>query len=684
CMSAEGVSSHRRALRRHLMEGGQDRAAVEAFVPETPAAQNNISSDEDSEDGASNSSGAADGAMSNDNVEDHSGDEDRLSCAATMPSSMGSKALGLMWPLRTMGRGARWARERRALGRIRENGGASALAIMEPQDGDESQNLMLQAAERWATVPELPPLMGSSFISSRRRAGGGGTGMIAPGSTRAGGNGARWEALEPLHRRRGPIRRPSIPGSSMERSRRRFSDGGGARAVAEGLEKAERSDVNGNSSTGGPGPESAADAGRSGLRSRSGGGAAGAAVVISNARRPRISGSEGEVERRLVGPYSPVIRNPAKASDVSGLWQRLPRRSTPSGAAGGASCGSVSGTAASTRGWGIFMRHNSVAPLPLSPPVTDVPALSTGSPPGTRRVASFGGAAGANFGGVECLVTPRRPAFPVPRIPAGPVAEATSTPSTPLGLTRLTRREAASLAVHEQTLSPTTMHATRRNPAADGWRQRDQDHWQQRQRQLLSSAAASPPARTPIPQTSAAPPMRQTTSPRVDQPQLLTRASLGSLSDLSSDRDDPEAARGEIPAARARDEAVPSVTAPTAAPSAKVDAEAVYRRPSQRPPGFGSETTERDRVMALKSTEDLSLGVLLSRQNGDLAMWDAFATVWDGIVDDLRAADLISDRESGNLRFMRLGHFQGRHALRPILLPAFFYAGVVQAFVDTG
>ncbi|GIL73023.1 hypothetical protein Vretifemale_3260, partial [Volvox reticuliferus] len=113
CMSAEGVSSHRRALRRHLMEGGQDRAAVEAFVPETPAAQNNISSDEDSDDGADNGNGGtADGVMSNEDVEDHTGDEDRLSSAAMMPSSMGSKALGLMWPLRTMGREARWARER--------------------------------------------------------------------------------------------------------------------------------------------------------------------------------------------------------------------------------------------------------------------------------------------------------------------------------------------------------------------------------------------------------------------------------------------------------------------------------------------------------------------------------------------------------------------------------------------
>ena len=66
------------------------------------------------------------------------------------------------------------------------------------------------------------------------------------------------------------------------------------------------------------------------------------------------------------------------------------------------------------------------------------------------------------------------------------------------------------------------------------------------------------------------------------------------------------------------------------------------------------------------------------------AMWDAFAAVWDAIVADLRAVDLINDQEAENLRFMRLGHFQGRHALRPLLLPPFFYAGQVQAVVDAG
>jgi hypothetical protein len=146
--------------------------------------------------------------------------------------------------------------------------------------------------------------------------------------------------------------------------------------------------------------------------------------------------------------------------------------------------------------------------------------------------------------------------------------------------------------------------------------------------------------------------------------------------------------------------------------------------------GGGEHHTERDRVMALHHTEDLSLGALLSRQNGDLvrtprsspsnnthpkytprkrtcvhtrvalcmcgatrawlcvcvarharasvyawrdtrvprgraqAMWDAFAAVWDAAVDDLRAADLLSNAEAGNLRFMHLAHIQASRGSR--------------------
>jgi len=61
-------------------------------------------------------------------------------------------------------------------------------------------------------------------------------------------------------------------------------------------------------------------------------------------------------------------------------------------------------------------------------------------------------------------------------------------------------------------------------------------------------------------------------------------------------------------------------------------------------------------------------------------MWDAFATAWDEIVADLREADLLSNAEAVALRFVRLNYGRGLElsGVRPILLPAFFYAGQIQ------
>jgi len=57
-------------------------------------------------------------------------------------------------------------------------------------------------------------------------------------------------------------------------------------------------------------------------------------------------------------------------------------------------------------------------------------------------------------------------------------------------------------------------------------------------------------------------------------------------------------------------------------------------------------------------------------------MWDSFAGAWDEVVDDLREADLLSNRERDNLRFIRLGYSVS--GVRPILLPHFWTAGQVQ------
>ncbi|GLC51113.1 hypothetical protein PLESTB_000467200 [Pleodorina starrii] len=796
CMSAEGVSSHRRALRRHLMEEGQDRAAAEAFVPETPQALTTGSDDEEEDGGGgAAAAGVAGGGGSDAATDDEYGDEydgeyewgygsdsgaRRGSSAAAGGGASaalrysggggggGLLGMGAFWPLRTAGV-SRWARERRrrGLGRIRENGGVSAMAMMELQDAGESQvDENLQTTGRWATAPVWAPIATSTLMGAgRRRGGANGAGSRANGASAGGasadadgsGDGAAGPSWS---RRRAPLRRlvqgPGVsrPGTAGGRGRsvRRYSDGGGgtvrAAAVAEGLEMAmahgsgrDAGGSGGGSSGGGGGWLAGAGVGglfrgigasSGGGFGGSGGGSGGGAV-----RRARASGSDDEIERRVAGfVHSPVVRTPSKAPDASGLWQRPQRRPTDAGASGGGGrVSSSSGGGASPggaagggggggpRGWSLFARHNAVVPLPPSTspaqlsPLPEVAARPSPpeSPSGSsapwrgRRAATAGGA-----GTGEWLVTPRRLAFATAttatagapaRAAPGPVAEATMTtaslpPSSPVGSVRLSRREIAAVVAaaasgaaspvvpREQPSSPSSTYSGSRRqhlfpgggPSPDGGRLRDQDYWQRRQRQMQVAGSATATSPLPPPPRPAPASPRTTTLSRSEGPQYLTRTSLGSLSGMSADP-----AEGEAEPVAAGSREVPSVSAAGGAGQRLGDG-ALRRDPAAAAAGGGSgaDTTDRDCVMALKRTEDLSLGVLLSRQNGDLAMWDAFATIWDGIVDDLRSADLISDREAGNLRFMRLGHFQGRHALRPILLPAFFYAGQVQAVVDTG
>lgn len=77
--------------------------------------------------------------------------------------------------------------------------------------------------------------------------------------------------------------------------------------------------------------------------------------------------------------------------------------------------------------------------------------------------------------------------------------------------------------------------------------------------------------------------------------------------------------------------------------------------------------------------------IMLGQSDEQVAMWDAFASAWDEVVADLRSQDLISDKEMGNLTFTRLDYSPGLRAtgVRPLLLPAFFYAGQVQLAAET-
>ncbi|GLI62082.1 hypothetical protein VaNZ11_004642 [Volvox africanus] len=70
--------------------------------------------------------------------------------------------------------------------------------------------------------------------------------------------------------------------------------------------------------------------------------------------------------------------------------------------------------------------------------------------------------------------------------------------------------------------------------------------------------------------------------------------------------------------------------------------------------------------------------------HAQMMMWNAFAFAWDEIIDDLRQADYVNDKEVSMLKFVRLDMGGRGHGLRPILLPTFFYAGQVRKVVDTG
>ncbi|KAJ9527498.1 hypothetical protein QJQ45_025772 [Haematococcus lacustris] len=114
----------------------------------------------------------------------------------------------------------------------------------------------------------------------------------------------------------------------------------------------------------------------------------------------------------------------------------------------------------------------------------------------------------------------------------------------------------------------------------------------------------------------------------------------------------------------------------------KLAAKAAVKRASK---GRGKGGNLSSGTKAKRLHADLAL-MLQGQDDEHVAMWDAFASAWDEIVADLREGDLVSDREADNLRFTRLCYDQGLEAsgVRPILMPAFFFAGQMQRVVDTG
>lgn len=69
-----------------------------------------------------------------------------------------------------------------------------------------------------------------------------------------------------------------------------------------------------------------------------------------------------------------------------------------------------------------------------------------------------------------------------------------------------------------------------------------------------------------------------------------------------------------------------------------------------------------------------------------LPQWLAFADIWNGIIDELRSIDLISNAESQNLRFIHItldDTTEVVQGMRPIMLPVFFYGGQITRALES-
>lgn len=69
----------------------------------------------------------------------------------------------------------------------------------------------------------------------------------------------------------------------------------------------------------------------------------------------------------------------------------------------------------------------------------------------------------------------------------------------------------------------------------------------------------------------------------------------------------------------------------------------------------------------------------------DVSAWTVFSDIWNGIVEELREVDLISNAERDNLIFVHLdadASVKIVRGMRPFLLPVFFYGGQISKAVD--
>ena len=111
------------------------------------------------------------------------------------------------------------------------------------------------------------------------------------------------------------------------------------------------------------------------------------------------------------------------------------------------------------------------------------------------------------------------------------------------------------------------------------------------------------------------------------------------------------------------------------------NAEAARRRNAEREAALLSEQViDATSVLTARMVRDDSVNQRFHLEDTQLPIWLAFSDVWNGIVEELRQVDLISNGEADNLHFVFISLDETTEVvagMRPIMLPVFFYGGQV-------
>lgn len=110
-------------------------------------------------------------------------------------------------------------------------------------------------------------------------------------------------------------------------------------------------------------------------------------------------------------------------------------------------------------------------------------------------------------------------------------------------------------------------------------------------------------------------------------------------------------------------------------------ADAARRRNTEREAALLSEqVVDATSVLTARNIRNDRSSQRFHLEDSELPRWLAFSDVWNGIVDELRQVDLVSNAEADNLRFVYISLDETTEVvsgMRPIMLPVFFYGGQV-------